>query len=268
MSTVRIAAAADLHCRLDSQGKFRRALGPAADEADVMILSGDLCDTGQVPEAEILAEDLQAIRIPKVAVLGNHDHESDRAAEITKILTHAGVHVLQGETWVFDKRVGFAGVKGFAGGFEDATLQAWGEAAIKMFVHESINQALALEMALAKLDVGGFRTKVALMHYAPVRATVIGEKPEIFPFLGCSRLAEVLDKMGVAVAFHGHAHRGSLRGQTPRGVPVYNVAMPLLRAELADKRYQIVELDAPAHGDRAWQPNTPKPPLPEVPSAT
>jgi len=266
MSTVRIAAAADLHCRLDSQGKFRRALGPAADEADVLVLSGDLCDTGQIAEAEILAEDLHEVRIPKVAVLGNHDHECDKAAEIVKILSHAGVHVLQGESWVFDKRVGFAGVKGFAGGFEDATLQSWGESAIKTFVLESVNQALALEMALTKLDVSGFKTKVALTHYAPVRATVIGEKPEIFAFLGCSRLAEVLDKTGVTVAFHGHAHRGSLRGQTPRGVPVYNVAMPLLRAELNDRRYQVITIDAPAHGDRAWQPSTPKPPVPEVPS--
>ncbi|MBS2029610.1 MAG: metallophosphoesterase [Deltaproteobacteria bacterium] len=263
-----MAAVADLHCRIDSQGKFRRYLGPAADEADVMCLCGDLCDYGQVEEAEILAEELADIRLPKVAVLGNHDHESDKGAEVMKILTHAGVHFVQGEAWVFDKRVGFAGVKGFGAGFEDATLQAWGEPVTKMFVHESINQALALEMALAKLEASGFKTKIALTHYAPIRATVMGEKPEIFPFLGCSRLAEVIDKMGVVAAFHGHAHRGSLRGQTRGGVPVYNVAMPLLRAQL-ERRYIVVEVDAPAHGEKAWQPPAaPKPPAPitDVPS--
>lgn len=257
MSKVRIAAVADLHCREGSQGKFRRALSPAADEADVMILCGDLTDHGLVEEAEILAEDLQAVGLPKVAVLGNHDYESDHCAEVTKILSHAGVRVLQGDTWIFDHRVGFAGVKGFAGGFEDATLQAWGEDPIKLFVREAVNQALALEMALAKLDAGGFQTKVALLHYAPIRQTVMGEKTEIFPFLGTSRLADVLDKQGVTAAFHGHAHRGSLRGQTSRGVAVYNVAMPLLRAEL-DKRYEVVEVDAPAHGERVW-PHANKP---------
>jgi Icc-related predicted phosphoesterase len=265
MSSVRIAACADLHCRLDSQGKFRHALDPAADEADVLVLCGDLCDHGQVQEAEILAEELSAIRIPKVGVLGNHDHESGHAEQVAKILGHAGVHLLQGESWVFDKRVGFAGVKGFAGGFEDAMLQAWGEEMTKAFVRESIDQALALEMSLAKLEASGFKTKIALTHYAPIRATVVGEKPEIFPFLGCSRLAEVIDKMGVATAFHGHAHRGSMRGRTSRGVPVYNVAMPLLRAEL-NRRYIVVEVDAPAHGERVWQPPSPKPAPPDIPS--
>lgn len=268
MSTIRIAAAADLHCRVDSQGKFRRALGPAADEADVMVLCGDLCDHGLPEEAEVLAEDLQSIRLPKVAVLGNHDFESDKHAEVVKILTHAGVHILQGDTWVFDKRLGFAGVKGFGGGFEDATLQAWGEGPIKAFVREAIDQALALEMALSKLEVSGFKTRVALTHYSPVRGTVIGEKPEIFPFLGCSRLADVIDKMGVVACFHGHAHRGSMLARTPRGTAVYNVAMPLLRAELGDeKRYRITEVEAPAHGERAWQPNTPKPPSAEHPAS-
>jgi len=253
MSRVRIAAVADLHCRLGSSGKFRHALSPAADEADVMVIAGDLCDFGQVAEAEILADDLQAIRIPKVAVLGNHDHESERGAELTQILTHAGVHVLQGDGWVFDKRIGFAGVKGFAGGFADATLQAWGEPITKAFVREAIDQALMLETALAKLDASGFKTKIAITHYAPIRATVMGEKPEIFPFLGTSRLAEVMDKMGVSVGFHGHAHHGALRGQTPGGVPIYNVAMPLLRAELG-RRYVLVDVEAPAHGERAGPP--------------
>lgn len=267
MSQVRIAAAADLHCRVGSEGKLRRALAPAADEADVMVLCGDLTDHGLVEEAEILAEDLQAVRLPKVAVLGNHDHESDQAPEVCKILRQAGVHLLQGDSWIFDHRVGFAGVKGFAGGFEEVMLQAWGEGPIKAFVREAVDQSLALEVALSKLEASGFKTKIALLHYAPIRATVVGEKVELFPFLGCSRLADVLDKQGVAAAFHGHAHKGSLKGTTPRGVSVYNVAMPLLRAEL-DKRYQLVEVDAPAHGERVWshlheQPTVPAGSVPQ-----
>jgi Icc-related predicted phosphoesterase len=252
MSKVRIAAASDLHCRVDCQGKFRRSLGPAADEADVLVLTGDLTDYGLLEEAEVLAEELGAIRIPKVAVLGNHDYEGGKAPELTKLLGHAGVHILAGEVWVFDKRLGIAGVKGFCGGFDANTLQAWGEGPIKAFVLESINEALKLEMALAKLDAIGLTSKVALTHYAPVRSTVVGEKVEIFPFLGCSRLAEAIDKQsGVVAAFHGHAHHGALRGATPKGVPVYNVAMPLLKAEL-DRRYLVVEVDCPSIPERAW----------------
>jgi len=266
MSRVRVAAASDLHARVDTPGKFRRTLGPAADEAEVLVLTGDLTDTGMVEEAELLAEDLAALRLPKVAVLGNHDFEGGHAAEVAKVLSHAGVHVLQGEVWVYDRRLGFAGTKGFCGGFGANTLQAWGEGPVKAFVLEAVNEALLLEKALSKLDVLGLTSKIALTHYAPVRDTVVGEKVELYPFLGCSRLAEAIDRQaGVVAAFHGHAHHGALRGATPKGVPVYNVAMPLLRAEL-DRRYLVLEVEAPSVGERAWHEPIPNPPLPPSPS--
>jgi Icc-related predicted phosphoesterase len=233
-------------------------LGPATDEADVLLLGGDLTDHGSPEEAETLAEDLATLRLPKVAVLGNHDYESDRQAEIIRILAHAGVTVLQGDTWIFDKRLGIAGVKGFGGGFDTATLQAWGEAPTKAFVQEAVNEALKLEMALTRLDVLNLTAKIAVTHYAPVHSTVVGEKSEIFPFLGCSRFSEVLDRCGVLACFHGHAHHGTLRGETAKGIPVYNTAMPLLKAEL-DRRFVVIEFDAPSTGDRAWhEPRDPK----------
>ena len=204
----------------------------------------------------MLAQDLAGLRIPMIGVLGNHDWESNKAPEITRIFTHAGIHLLDGDTFIFDKRLGFAGVKGFCGGFGDCTLQAWGEEPIKNFVFESVNQSLRLEMALAKLEVLNLTAKVAITHYAPIPETVVGEKPQNLPFLGCSRLAETLDKQGVLAAFHGHAHHGTLQGATPKGIPVYNVAMPLLKARL-ERRFIVVEVDAPPMGDRPWQPAIP-----------
>ncbi len=241
---VRIAAAADLHTRVDSPRRIARLLGPVSGEADVLALCGDLTDHGLPEEAAVLADDLSAIGIPKVAVLGNHDFEAGKASDVCRILGHAGVHILQGDTWIFDKRLGFAGVKGFGGGFGDSMLQAWGEEMWKKLVYESIEESMKLEMALAKLDGFGIHTKVALMHYSPVHSTIEGERPEIAPFLGCSRFADSIDKQGVAAAFHGHAHSGSLVGRTAAGVPVYNVAMPLLRTA-GDKRYVVVTVDAP-----------------------
>ncbi len=248
-ATVRVAAAADLHCRVDAPGRIRRLLGPAADEADVLALPGDLTDHGLPEEARVLADDLAAIEIPKVAVLGNHDHESGKAEEVAHILsTHAGVHLLNGGTWIFDKRLGFAGTKGFAGGFGDCALQAWGEETLKRFVYEVIEESMKLETALAKLEALGLHTKIVLTHYAPVHATLVGEKVELFPFLGSSRLADAIDRQTVAAVFHGHAHHGSPRGATVGGAPVFNVAMPLLRAKL-DRRYVIVEVEAMRPGE-------------------
>ena len=244
-SPVRVAAAADLHCRVDSARRLRRLLEPTDDLADVLVLAGDLTDHGLPEEAEVLADDLASIALPKVAVLGNHDHESGKAAEVIRILAHAGVHVLEGDTFVFDKRLGFAGVKGFGGGFDDSALQPWGEELWKRLVYETVDEAMRLEMALGKLDGFGVHHKIALLHYAPIRGTVVGERAEIFPFLGSSRFADAIDKQHVAACFHGHAHQGSLEGRTAGGVPVYNVAMPLLKLRGVEARFRVVEVDAP-----------------------
>jgi Icc-related predicted phosphoesterase len=222
---VRLAAVADLHCGKVAPDFLRPMLTQVSSEADVLALSGDLTDYGLPEEAETLAAELAAVRIPIVAVLGNHDYQSDQQAAVREILLNVGVKLLDGESAEVHG-IGFAGAKGFAGGFGTRTLEPWGEQAIKRFVQEALDESLKLESALARLRVP---QRVALLHYSPVQATVEGEPPEIFCFLGSSRLEEPLNRYGATMVFHGHAHRGHLEGATQTGIPVYNVSLPLLR---------------------------------------
>jgi Icc-related predicted phosphoesterase len=224
--SLRVAAVGDLHCTRSSQGKLRPLFAEAAARADVLLLCGDLTDYGTPEEAQVLAGELGVVRhLPVLGVLGNHDHESGRVEEVVHILLGAGVRMIEGEPAEVGG-LGFAGVKGFGGGFGRHTLEPWGEASTKAFVQESVQEALRLESALARLTTP---QKVAVLHYAPIQRTVEGEPPSIFPFLGSSRLEEPINRYGVAAVFHGHAHRGTLEGRTQAGVPVYNVSLPLLR---------------------------------------
>jgi Icc-related predicted phosphoesterase len=244
-STVRIAAIGDIHVSKSSQGKFQALFSQISGSADVLVLCGDFTDYGLPDEARILARELTAsVKIPVIAVLGNHDYEAGKQAEIRDILADGGVHVLDGEV-VDIHGVGFAGVKGFAGGFGRGALGPWGELAIKQFVQEAVDEALKLEAALARLRT---QRRVAVLHYAPIRATVEGEPPEIFPYLGSSRLEEPINRYRVNAVFHGHAHRGSPEGRTSSGVPVYNVAMPLL-ARLNPDRPPYLILELPLHDE-------------------
>jgi Icc-related predicted phosphoesterase len=223
---VRIAAVGDLHCTRAGQPALQAVLGALGDRADVLLLLGDLTDWGLPEEAHVLASVIaRAVKAPIIGVLGNHDYEAGKADEVRRILSDAGVVILDGEAYEIGN-VGFVGAKGFAGGFGRRTLEPWGEPATKAFVREALDEALKLESALAKLRTD---RRVALLHYAPVEATVEGEPREIYPFLGSSRLEEPLNRYQVDMVFHGHAHRGALEGRTAAGTPVYNVALPLLR---------------------------------------
>lgn len=238
---VRIAAVGDLHVTRNSHGALQALLAPLEGLADVLLLCGDLTDYGLVEEAHVLAKELAAVRIPMIGVLGNHDFESGRPDEVRRVLCDAGVRMLDGEACEV-RGIGFAGVKGFCGGFGRGTLGGWGEKAVKAFVQESLDEALKLESALARLRTP---RRVAVLHYAPIQATVEGEPPEIYPFLGTGRLEEPLNRHPVDAVFHGHAHRGSLEGRTVGGTPVYNVALPLLRRCFEGRPpLRIVELDA------------------------
>ncbi len=237
---VRIAAMSDIHCGRSSQGTLHRHFAHAAEHADVLLLCGDLTDYGLPEEARVLARELSVARIPTVAVLGNHDHESGRAAEVTDTLRDAGVVILDGDTYETNG-IGFAGVKGFCGGFGRGALGPWGESIIKQFVHEAVAEALKLESALARLRTPH---RVAMLHYSPIRGTVEGEPPEIFPYLGSSRLEEPLTRYAVSAVFHGHAHNGALEGHTAAGTRVYNVALPLLR-KLAPQEPPVRILEIP-----------------------
>jgi Icc-related predicted phosphoesterase len=237
---IRIAAVADIHVKKSSQGALYPLFTQASENADVMLLCGDLTDYGTLEEAKVLAKEVtSSLRIPAIAVLGNHDFESGHEKELAEILTDAGVIVLDGDSFEL-YGVGFAGVKGFAGGFGRRALGAWGEPMIKSFVHETINEALKLESALSRLRTP---QKVAVLHYSPIQATVNGEPPEIIAFLGSSRLEEPIDRYRVNVVFHGHAHRGSPEGRTKANTPVYNVAQPVLAVAYPDQPlFRVVEL--------------------------
>ena len=235
---IRIAAMGDLHVTEASEHRFRDLFAEISEVADVMVLCGDLTNFGKTREAEILAEDLRSCTIPSVGVLGNHDYECGQPEEVARILHSAGMTVLDDQAVVI-KEVGFAGVKGFLGGVGRGELGAFGEAPIKQFVDAALDEARKLENALRSLKT---ERCVAVLHYAPVVDTVEGEPLEIYPFLGCSRLADAIDRFDhVAAVFHGHAHRGRHVGQTPRGTPVYNCAIMVAEAELS-RPYALIEV--------------------------
>jgi Icc-related predicted phosphoesterase len=236
--TITVAAIGDLHVSEGGQGRYADMFKEISDAADVLVLAGDLTNFGKVTEAEILAEDLRHCTIPIVAVLGNHDVEAGETEELLAVMEGAGVTVLDEQATVI-RGVGFAGVKGFLGGFGRGELGAFGEAAVKVFVDEAINEARKLENALRSL-----RTErvMAVLHYAPIRETVEGEPLEIFPFLGSSRLANAIDRFeNVKAVVHGHAHRGSYSGRTPGGVPVFNVAQFVVEP-MFGRPYALLEI--------------------------
>jgi len=234
---LRVAATADLHYGKHSRGTLHDAFAEISNNADILLLCGDLTDYGLPDEAEALVADIRAaVKVPMLAVLGNHDFESAQSESICKILDDAGINLLDGEATEI-AGVGFAGIAGFGGGFGRQMLNAWGEPLIKQFVQESINHAVRLEQALAKLQT---ERKIAVLHYSPIRATLKGENPEIFPFLGSSRLEEPINRFRVNAVFHGHAHNGVLEGKTSTGIPVYNVSAPVLRK--TGNPYRVIEL--------------------------
>jgi Icc-related predicted phosphoesterase len=229
---VRIAAMGDPHYSRMSAGSLQPVFRQVSESADILVLCGDLTDYGLAEEARLLAKDLtSSLKIPVVGVLGNHDFEAGQEEEIATIITDAGVRLLDGDSYEVHG-IGFAGVRGFCGGFGRGALGAWGEPIIKQFVHEALQEVLKLESALARLKT---EQRIAVIHYAPVRDTVEGEPLEIYPFLGSSRFEEPLTRYSVSAVFHGHAHRGSPEGRTSSGIPVFNVSLPLLKAQYPDR---------------------------------
>lgn len=221
---IRIAAVGDVHFD-GTKGSLVDTFSTVDRDADILVLCGDLTTHGTPDQMRGLVDELGGVSIPIVAVLGNHDHEAGETEEATRILCDAGLEVLDGDYTVVEG-VGFAGIKGFAGGFDRGALSPFGERIMKDFVQEALNESLKLETALRSLATP---LKVAVLHYAPIAATVHGEPEVIYPFLGSSRLVQPIDTLDATVVFHGHAHHGSPEGQTPGGVPVFNVSQPLLR---------------------------------------
>jgi Icc-related predicted phosphoesterase len=236
---LRIAAVGDLHYGKASQGLLQPLMAQINQSADILLLAGDLTDYGHPDEATMLAKELStAVKIPIIAVLGNHDFESGHEAEVRQILEAIGIKILDGEACEV-LGIGFAGIKGFGGGFGQRVLAPWGEKVVKQFVHEAIEEALKLESALSRLRT---ERRYALLHYAPIAATVESEPLEIYPFLGCSRLEEPLNRYPLDGVFHGHAHHGGQTGKTKSGVPVHNVSLPLMTKLSPDRPFHLEEI--------------------------
>jgi Icc-related predicted phosphoesterase len=238
---IRVAAAGDLHVGVDSVGRLRPLLAGLHRDADLFLMAGDLTHRGRPEEAKVLAAELEGLGVPAVAVLGNHDYHSDEQDAVTRVLEDAGIPVLEGTAVVVqvgDRRVGVAGTKGFGGGFAGASGSDFGEPEMKAFVRHTRKLARGLERALAALRAD---RRIALLHYAPVAETLAGEPREIYPFLGSYLLAEAVDRSGADLVLHGHAHRGSPSGETPGGVPVRNVAVPVIGCA-----YQVFHFDSDA----------------------
>jgi Icc-related predicted phosphoesterase len=222
---MRLAAVADIHFRLEEREVNIQQFLPVNELADVLVIAGDLTNHGTVDEMRACLTVLEHIRVPIVVVLGNHDHESGHQDELAGMARLAGLHLLDGSCFEMDG-VGFAGVKGFCGGFAPYELMPFGEGGIKNFVEIAEREAIKLDYGLAQLHTP---VKIAVTHYAPIKETVIGEPEPVFPFLGSSRLERALDRHKPTLALHGHAHRGSFSAKAQSGVIVYNVALPILR---------------------------------------
>jgi hypothetical protein len=235
---MRIAATADLHFSPQSYASLKDQFERVRDDADVLILAGDLTNYGRPNEMEPLLSVLLRLRIPTIAVLGNHDYESGREQELCVMMVEAGIKVLDGTAYEREG-IGFAGTKGFVGGFGREMLTAFGEREIKQFVQASIDEALKLERAMAQLRTD---KRIVVLHYSPVVDTVEGEAREIYPFMGTSRLGEVVDRHGANLVVHGHAHHGKMDGHTPGGIAVHNVAISRLQEQKPSAVYRIFEI--------------------------
>ena len=226
---IRVAAVGDIHVGVDSAGRLRPHLESVSEKADLFLLAGDLTRHGDPEEAAVLVEEVRDLGVPTVAVLGNHDHHADCADKIRRRLEDAEICVLEGEATVVeigDRSVGVAGTKGFGGGYAGACATDFGEREMKAFIGHSRALAERLHSALASLDTD---LRIALLHYSPVEDTLRGERLEIYPFLGSYLLAEAVDRAGADLVVHGHAHVGAEKGMTPGGVPVRNVAQPVIK---------------------------------------
>ena len=245
-SVVRIAAVGDFHSAESSVGAFRAQFARVNEDADVLLLAGDLTNWGTPAEMRVAVAELAEVDIPIVAVLGNHDHEAGETEAACEILRERGVHVLDGDVFELNEQIGIAGVKGYMGGFGRRALTSFGEVLTKNFVASCLEEVQKLELALRRLSTP---VRIALLHYAPVVDTVVGEPEQIYPFLGTDRLAEPLDRFEVAVAFHGHAHHGTFEGRTSGGVPVYNVSHDLIRREGRGEMYFVYAIPVAAEVD-------------------
>ena len=227
---IRIAAVGDVHYGANSRGRLSDQFEMLRDQADLLLVAGDLTQSGSLEEANAFADDVVRSSIPTVVVLGNHDFHRDLQGEMIQLLRKKGLFALEGETAKFvirGKSVGVAGLKGFGGGFFGGCVTEFGEPETKRFAHHCRIQAECLRRILKKLDT---EYRFVLLHFSPIEGTLTGERRDIYPSLGSYMLAEAVDESGgVHCVLHGHAHHGIEKGYTPGGIPVRNVAQTVIR---------------------------------------
>ncbi len=243
---LKIAALGDLHVKETSRGMYQSLFEEVSKNADLLILCGDLTDLGLISEAEVLVKELQSATIPKIAVLGNHDYESDKQSDITQLLQKSGVTVLYGTEHILEKegrKYGFTGAKGFGGGFRPSMWGRFGETEQKAFYDAIAGEVQQLENGINRLmRTADLAKMIVLLHFSPIRETLHGELPELYPFLGSTRLEEVIDRYPISAVFHGHSHFGYPKGKTDKGIAVYNCAYPLMQKTSPGKPYALVEI--------------------------
>lgn len=240
---IRIAAIGDTHIKTDSKFLGFENFETLNQDADILLLCGDLTNMGTPEEAKVLSELLRKLHIPVAGVLGNHDYASDQFDEVRKILKEEGRFVFLDDSPFEIGNVGFVGVKGFGGGFDDHMLSAFGEPILKQYVHEVVNESLHLGSLLSQLQT---EKKVVVMHYSPIKETCVGEPAEIYSFLGSSHLVEPINNLNANLVFHGHAHYGTHAGKTLKEIPVYNVSLEVLKKENPENPWKIFEINLPS----------------------
>lgn len=223
-SSIRIAAAGDIHCEEQARERVETAFVRVQDEAQLVLLAGDLTTHGRPAEAEVLADAVRGLDVPIVAVLGNHDFHSGRDREVVRVLRDAGITVLERDWTVCDvggARVGVAGTKGFVGGFPGANIPDFGEPSLRALYAETTREVEAVDRGLDA--VADCALRIVLLHYAPTMTTLVGEPEGLWPLLGSNRLAAPIGAHRAELVLHGHAHEGTFEGSIG-AVPVYNVA--------------------------------------------
>lgn len=226
--SVRIAAVGDLHCRESQREEIATAFAEVAGEVDVILLAGDLTTHGEPEQALILADACRRLDTPVLTVLGNHDWHSNRRDEVVEVLLDSGIVVLDRDRAILDVggiALGVVGLKGFVGGFDGFKIPDFGEPLLRSVYDETSADVEALDAGLR--EIAACEMRIVLLHYAPLAATLEGEPPEIWAFLGSDRLAAPIAEHRPHVVLHGHAHAGSFQGAIG-DVPVYNVSAPVI----------------------------------------
>jgi Icc-related predicted phosphoesterase len=236
---VRIAAAGDVHASEATRARIEEAFARVEDDADLILLAGDLTTYGEPEQALVLGNACRGLAIPVCAVLGNHDLHSGRGDEVAAVCADAGIHMLDRSSMVCELEggeVGIVGTKGFIGGFTGSALPDFGEPLLRQCYAETTAEAEAIQHGLQA--IAHCPVRIVLLHYAPTADTLLGEPEGIWTYLGCDRLATPIAEHRPDVVLHGHAHAGQFEGAIGT-VPVYNVAVHVTRRD-----FYVFDLEA------------------------